>query len=142
MATRQQIVNEARSWKGVRWKHQGRSRMGVDCAGVVAKVAHDLAISMYDCVNYPRRSQGNEFLNHFREHLVEKSPVNHEPKPGDVAVFAEPKFPCHSGVITEKAGKLYVVHAHVNRRMVVEEPLDPHWRSKLVTLFEYPGTED
>ena len=28
------IVAEARRWIGVRWRHQGRSRSGVDCIGL------------------------------------------------------------------------------------------------------------
>jgi cell wall-associated NlpC family hydrolase len=32
------IVSAARSWLGVPWRHQGRTRQGVDCAGLVVLV--------------------------------------------------------------------------------------------------------
>lgn len=48
MATRAQIVEEARSYLGTKWLHQGRTRDGVDCAGLVACVGNALGLIAYD----------------------------------------------------------------------------------------------
>ena len=32
--TREMVVAEARTWIGVKWRHQGRTREGVDCIGL------------------------------------------------------------------------------------------------------------
>ena len=137
MPTRDEIVAEARKWKGTKWRHQGRNEYGVDCAGLIVRVAHDLGISTYDYTQYPRRSHGLEFLRHLEEHLVSKDV--RDPQIGDVGVFADPRFPCHCGIITMRYGVLYLVHSHLARRKVVEEQLDPHWTPVMTNLFEYPG---
>ena len=36
------IVAAARTWLGVPWRHQGRTRQGVDCAGLVVLVGRGL----------------------------------------------------------------------------------------------------
>lgn len=136
MISRNEIVTKARSHIGTKWRHQGRSPLGLDCAGLVVVVAHELNISDFDCISYGRRSHGRQFVGIMRDHLVEKPAVN--PKPGDIGIFAEPKYPCHTGIFSMRYGVLHIIHAHVSRRKVVEEPYEPHWASKITNLFEYP----
>ena len=63
------IVAEARTWLGVPWRHQGRSRAGVDCAGLVVLVARALELADHDSTAYGRRAQGQGFVEHFRGHM-------------------------------------------------------------------------
>jgi cell wall-associated NlpC family hydrolase len=42
------IIAAARSWLGVPWRHQGRTRQGVDCAGLVVLVGRGLGLDDYD----------------------------------------------------------------------------------------------
>jgi hypothetical protein len=53
-----QVVSAAREWIGVPFRHQGRTRDGVDCAGVVIKVAHALGLSSFDATGYRRLPAG------------------------------------------------------------------------------------
>lgn len=145
MVSRSDIVAEARSWLGVPWRHQGRGRRGVDCAGLVACVGLALGLTDYDTAAYARRPEGGAFLEHFRRAGRAKPLASM--LPGDVLVFRGDVYPCHCGVLAERAygrGRPVptVVHAHALRRRVVEEPLAGEWRGRLLLCFAYPGIED
>lgn len=131
---------EARSWLGVPWAHQGRTRLGIDCAGLVIMVARGLGISEYDTTNYQRRTNGHGFLEHFRANMDQR-PVA-DARPGDVLLFRDKQFPCHSAIVALRDGVPTIVHAHALRRMVVEEPLGQgDWLERRVVCFGYRGLD-
>lgn len=141
MVTRQDIVNEARSWLGVRWTHQGRTREGIDCAGLVILVGRDLGLTHYDTTAYRRRPDHAKFIDYFLAGGGTRVPLV-KARPGDVLLFTEQAYPCHSSIISEKNGVPHIIHAHLPRRGVVEEPLIEPWLSKRVAAFAFPGVED
>jgi cell wall-associated NlpC family hydrolase len=129
------IVAEARGWLGVPWRHQGRSRAGVDCAGLVTLVAKALGLADYDTTGYGRRAQGQVFVEHFRANM-EGVPIP-EARPGDVLVFADHAYPCHCGFRTERPGRPHLLHAHATRRRVIEEPYAGEWPAKVKFAFRF-----
>lgn len=140
MTTRAQIVAEARTWGGVPWRHMGRNRAGVDCCGLVAKVAHELGLSDYDFVGYTRHSFDHTFFHHFSERMRQK-PIP-EARPGDVVVFLDHTYPCHVGIVAERNGRPSLIHAYAGRRKVVEEEFTEVWQKKVAGVFEFYGLED
>lgn len=127
VVTRDMIVEQARTWLGVKWRHQGRTRYGVDCAGLVIKVAHSLGLSKFDMFGYDRRGFQLSFVNVFREHMDEKS-VNAR-ETGDVLLFRDNLYPCHAAIVTCNRGTEYVIHSSPKKRGTTEErlaPLMPH----------------
>lgn len=141
MATRAQIVEEARSYLGTKWLHQGRTRDGVDCAGLVVCVGNGLGLIQYDRNDYQRNPNGSAFLHFFTEGGGVQKPIT-EAKPGDILVLREGTYPCHTALVGEKRGGLTIIHAFVVRHQVVEEPLTGAWLAKRVACFQYPGVED
>lgn len=137
---RNDIVTEARKWLDVKWQHQGRSKSGVDCAGLCVVTARGLGLEVQDTTNYQRRTHGTEFLEYFRSNLVERPYV--EMQCGDVIVLTEPSYPCHCGIVTERHGELYFIHAYAKRRKVVEERISEDWRKRIVGVFSFPAVED
>lgn len=139
---RANVIKQARSYLGVPWRHQGRSRtLGMDCAGLVILVAHDLGLSAYDTIDYQRRTQGQSFLRHFKTNLIGK-PIS-EALPGDIMLFRDSQYPCHSTLLGERNGKMTIIHAHALRRKVVEETMEQgDWMNKRVACFSYPDLED
>jgi len=136
---RDEIIREARAWIGVRWRHQGRSRFGVDCVGLVIQAGRSIGVEFEDAP-YPRRPDGT-FLDGFRKRGREKAV--RDAQPGDALVFVFGGAPCHIGILTWKEGQWHLVHAHAHRRKVVEEPL---WAVRSLAgspshCFEYPGVE-
>ena len=132
------IVAEARSWLAVPWRHQGRDRSGIDCGGLVVRVAHALALSDYDVSNYPRRAKDFQFLEHFRAGLGMTSVRMIEVRPGDVVIFVDRASPCHCGFYTLQDGAPSFVHAHALRRQVIEELLVGEWREAAKFVFRWP----
>ena len=82
------LVAQARSYLGVPWRHQGRTRAGIDCAGLVVLVARDLGLTDYDSTAYGRRAQGQGFVEHFRSQMDGVAVT--EARGSDVLVFASP----------------------------------------------------
>lgn len=133
---RNKIVEEARSYMGVRWKHQGRTHNGIDCVGLVIKVGNTLKLIDYDTRDYQRHSFSRAFLMHFRQCMYEVPIV--KAQAGDVILFQDNQFPCHSAILAEKYGLKTIIHSHASRRRVVEEQLEQgDWLSRQVACFSY-----
>ncbi len=129
------IVAAARCWLGVPWRHQGRTRQGVDCAGLVVLVGRGLGLADYDTSAYGRRPEGQGFVQHFRAAMDGIPLLGAEP--GDVLVFADAAYPCHCGFLTGKHGVPHLLHAHALRRKVLEEPYAGEWLLKVKLAFRF-----
>lgn len=136
------MVAEARTWLGVRWKHQGRDRSGVDCLGMCAEVAKACRGFDVDRTNYPRRGQGASFMAELRRHLVaverdaiEPGDLIAMPYDGDLHVALVGDY-----LLEPEKHLLSMIHAHarVQDRKVVEHRLDSIWLSKVAAAFRYP----
>lgn len=130
------VVAEAKTWIGTPYKHLGRDRFGIDCAGLIIKVAHALGISDYDTSNYSRRPNPQEFLRELRGKMdrVPKGELAH----GMVGVFREPSHPCHVGIFErDEDGRLFIIHSYAPARKVVREPLTEDRMSRLLMVFRY-----
>jgi cell wall-associated NlpC family hydrolase len=135
--TPERILAEARGWLGVPWRHQGRTRAGVDCAGLVVMVGRALGLTDYDTTGYSRRAHGQAFVRHFQAAMDDvRLP---EAILGDVLVFADHAYPCHCGFLTTKWQVPHLLHAHVIRRKVVEEPYAGEWPEKVKFAFRFRG---
>ncbi|MBV0891525.1 C40 family peptidase [Paracoccus sp. Z118] len=130
-------VLAARGWLDVPFRHQGRSRAGIDCVGLLVCVAREMGLPEYDVTGYTRRAQGMGFLEHFHANFSE-IPLG-AAMPGDVLVFVETVYPCHTGIMSERHGVPHVIHAHAPRQKVIEEPFSGEWQGKLRFAFRFPG---
>ena len=138
LVTGQSIVTEARSWLNVRWRHQGRTRQGVDCAGLVVLVGRGLGLVDYDSTAYDRRPEGQGFVEHLRA-AMDGVPIV-DAGPGDVLVFADAAYPCHCGFLTKKHEVPHLLHAHALRRKVIEEPYAGEWPLEVKFAFRFRTT--
>ncbi len=141
MTTRAQIVEEVNSWIGVPYRHAGRNRYGIDCAGLIIKTGHSCGMGTYDTINYPKRPVPSDFLHEMKDHL-QRVPKR-EAQNGSVLVFREPRHPCHSGILEiDERGQRWVIHAYAPARMVVREALTTERWDNCVMAFDYMGLED
>lgn len=132
-----QIVTEARTWLGVRWEHQGRTRTGVDCAGLVIKTAHALGLTTFDTADYERQAKDETMLALFSEHLDAIDIIHAEP--GDVVVMRFDNQR-HAGILGEYIyGGLSLIHAYSMSRKVVEHRLDEVWQARIIGAFRFRG---
>lgn len=136
-ATPAQVVAAARGYLGVRWHHQGRSRAGLDCIGLVVRVAHDLGLSEFDVAGYGRNPDSDRLRAGLREHCVERFG---SPEVGMVALMRFDIAPQHLAfVVPYEHGGLGLVHALVTARRVVEHRLDVVNLARIGGLFDLPG---
>ncbi len=137
MITRQQIIEEARSWVGTPFHHQASVKgRGCDCGGMIKGVG-----AVFGC-NFKRvpvdyaRIPSNGMLEALLEDVLVPTPVPH---PGDVLLFKYLREPQHLGIFTEKDS---VIHSYQPSGRVIEHRLDKKWRSRIVRVFKYPGVID
>lgn len=139
--TPQQVVDEARNWLDVRWRHQGRTRNGLDCLGFGNVVAHALGVCEIDSSAYGRTPGNDDRLRQaLRAHCVERF------GPPEVGMLALMRFgsapPRHVGFIADYMhGGLSLLHAYAAARKVTEHRLDAVWQARIVGLFDLPGVE-
>ncbi|MGQ2994290.1 MAG: C40 family peptidase [Blastomonas fulva] len=135
--TPSEIVAQARAWLGVRYRHQGRSREGVDCAGLVIKVAHGCGLSTFDTADYARQATDETMLAICREHLLEVGLS--DALPGDVLVLAFGSNR-HLAIVGDYPGDgLSIIHAFLQVRRVVEQRLDEEMLRRARGCFRFPG---
>lgn len=132
------IVTAARRWIGVRWQHQGRSRDGIDCAGLVIVVAHELGLTEFDTTDYARQATDETMLAICREHMA---PVARDDlQPGDVLVLGF-ENQRHMAIVGDYPypGELSIIHAYaLAPHRVVETRLDSVWMKRMIGAFRFP----
>lgn len=129
---RREIVALARKALGTPYRHQGRQPgRGLDCAGLVLSIGHDLGLTSFDLTNYPRLPQGDRLVDLARQ--AEFSEVD-EALPGDVYCLRLVTHPQHLAIVSERG----IIHACQRRGRVIEHRLDAAWRRRIVSTFRYP----
>lgn len=146
MATRAEVVAEARTWIGTRFHHQARVKgTGVDCINLVMAVGTDLGFGDgAKWENYPEyhgygKSPNGPLLIEGCERFMERIAIQ-QALPGDVLVMRFVEEPQHFAIITE-AAPMYIVHAYAQVRRVTEHRFDDVWRSRVVGAFRFKGIE-
>ena len=135
-ATRQQIIDQARTYQGVPYLHQGRNKGGVDCIGLIVAVLMDLDIHdfSYAC-NYSIYPDGQTLIDRVAEHCTATA----NPQPGDLLIFRIRKAPQHCAILSSRNGEETLIHAYQGVEYVSEHGFDAKWRSRLVQAFALPG---
>lgn len=134
---RSAVIEHARSYIGTRWKHQGRTREGVDCVGLIVNSMIANGKPVDDFTGYTRRPSSDKFLTYFLDRggvYTKKQNVAE----GDILIFSEKSYPCHVGFYSIKNGNPHLLHAHLPKRKVVEEPFAEIWHKKLVAVITLP----
>lgn len=137
MTTRLDVIAEARTWLGVRWHHQGRSRAGIDCVGLAIKVGHALGLSDFDIADYSRQPDPAMMRSLLAQHMR----LIGDPEPGDLLLMRFEREPQHVAILTEFQGAPGIIHAYAQARKVVEHRLDSVWKSRIVGAYRYKGLE-
>lgn len=134
MATRRQIIAEARTWLGTPFHHQGRLKgVGVDCAGVVIGVAKVLNIVDVDITGYSRLPSGDLLKKHLRENMIEIDIA--DAKAGDVLLFSFDRDPQHVAFLTDVG----ILHAYMQVKKCIEHSFDDVWKSRVRGAFKFKG---
>ncbi len=136
---RQEVVDHARTYLGIPWRHRGRTLTGIDCVGLLVLVGRHFGCKVRDVEGYARVPNGT-MLGHLDYNFTRAVDLN--PKVGQIGTFRDGGHRMHVGIISEKYRRLHLVHATLDRGQVYEEPLDQRLMGNLGELFDFPGVED
>lgn len=137
--TRDEIEDEARTYLTVPWRHRGRTRTGVDCIGLICCVGQHFSVPYQDIDGYSRSPDGR-FVDHVRKFMLYRQPQ--KVIKGAAVILRDDHQPCHIGIITEKYGHNYLIHASLAKRKVVEEEWEGYWKLRLRCVLDFPGVEE
>lgn len=132
MITTTEIVDEARTWIGTPFRHQGRlKRVGVDCVGLIVGVGVAVGFRIIDFRNYDENFPDTRRL-HFEMHT--QFTREDRMSPGCIVLLAlqHESDPSHLAILT---GDDSIIHCW-NRRGVVEHELGA-WRRRIRGIFTY-----
>jgi len=145
-ATRAQIVEEARTWMGVPYIHQGYSKtQGCDCIGFVRAVGEEAGAldpsntkrvaARYS--GYSRQTDPKRMRDALEEFLV--SIPKDMATTGDILWIKIAKNPRHLGIITEPG---IVIHSDLLIGRVIEHGIASSRVSTVIAAFKYPDIEE
>lgn len=120
------FIAAARSYVGVPFRHQGRTRHGVDCIGLVVCAARDIGLTLADRTDYPRDPNGLLPLEMARQFAPVESP-----QAGDILLMRFRGEPQHVAIL---AGTT-LIHGYASIGRVVEHGMDAKWRRRIVAAY-------
>lgn len=142
------IVTAARGYLGVPFEHQGRTRKGLDCVGLLVCVAKDLGLAHDDSASYSRNPSPRKMLDALMVSCDRVSGVKGlslegdlsawaDSQPGDIVVFwfSAPTRPQHVAFRTQRG----MLHTWGSVGMVVEHGLTEWWRERVHSVWRYKG---
>lgn len=139
------IINEARSWLGTSFHHQGRLKKtdnhngGCDCIGFIIGVADNVGLKLkdkpfshYDNLSYsryPKKNNLEKICNQFMQKISIAESVS-----GDILLFKFDKHPQHLAFKSEDKN---IIHCYIKSRGVVEHVLDEIWQTRIVSCYRF-----
>lgn len=145
MVSQYEVIAQARDWIGVPFAHQGRSRSGVDCLGLLVMVAQGLALNFQcrpvrDCddVTYGHRPDTVQLRAGLCAYLEPLSITAMQP--ADIVLMRVEHVPQHLAIVSDypEPGQRGMIHAYAPARKVVEHRLCERWSSAIEAVFRLP----
>ncbi len=142
------IVDQARTWLGTKYHHQGRLKKsaqckgGVDCVGLLIGVADELSICDSDgCLLSKHDRTGYSSNPIIPTDLVEShlTQITHKNmQAGDVLLFKFWKEPQHVGILTNyPTGGFGFIHCNASSNAVIEQPLSDTWLRMITHVYRF-----
>jgi cell wall-associated NlpC family hydrolase len=139
VATAAAAVNEARSWVGVPFHHQGRDRSGVDCVGlpIVVLAALGCLPADFDApADYPPFPHQNNLEPYLLRYCT---PLPEKPIPGALIALARHRTLAHVAIYTE-TDTLIHAYGREPHLAVIEHGYRGIWRTRFTSsVWALPG---
>lgn len=139
--TGEQIAQAALAYQGVPYVAGGQTRSGLNCAGLIVCVAHDLGLTDVPFPGKANFTKVEPLDELFGEHM-DKLEDWKESKTGDVLSVAFESDPHHCGIVTKvNEFGIYLVHATRNYG-VIEHRLYGKLLRSIVSAYRIRGLKD
>ena len=133
-----EIVDTANSLVGVRYRNQGRSRVGLDCAGLVIYVAKLCGISNFDTTSYSTRPDAHEFTMAMVRAKCTQIPYT-KLRHGDMLRLNSEGWPVHIGIYeVDENQREWYIHAYLPHKKVSRDPVTLEVRAKISSTWRFP----
>lgn len=133
MITGEDIAAKAREYIGTPFHHQGRARgIGIDCAGLVLGVMHDLSLGDLQVDGYGRAPSPRVYLDLLRDNFDDGGT---EILAGCVLSFAFIRHQQHLGIAVNLLSMIHAVDQHLCHEITLGEV----WRRRLRGVYRYRG---
>lgn len=138
--TADQLIASARSLQGVPFRHQGRTRFGVDCIGFVLLACEEAGLDLHKVIKHIPTRYGRSPDVPSVEILSKHCARVYKPVPGCVLVFRfhTENIPRHFGIFTGDA----VIHADgTSRKQVIAHGYRAQWLKYTHSMWLIPGVD-
>jgi cell wall-associated NlpC family hydrolase len=127
----------ARAYVGVPFVHQGRTRRGLDCIGLLCLALHDAGLGHYvdhpeNRVDYGRTPYMGLLEARMRQIFGE--PVA-DMRPGDVVALRYAGPTRHVGIVGDHPHGLSLIHTDSHLGRVTEHRIDAKWLARIALVF-------
>lgn len=150
MASREQIVAEARAWLGTPWQHQQHLKgVGCDCGGLIRGVMAAVGLGPTDFSCWPGAREFFGYSTQPDGSLLERACDKYltripraDMKAGDALLLITDRHPQHMGILGDYAhGGLSIIHAATAARppRVIETRLMFSGNLRFVAAFSLVG---
>lgn len=124
-----QIIDCARSYLNTPFRHRGRNRAGIDCAGLVICTLTDLGLMPNEYLEqlYSRVPKLGLVPSTLDRFFSKVSAI----EAGDLIVFSFLNNPCHVGFFTGDT----IIHAYEERGKVIEDDYLLKWERRFNSAY-------
>ena len=132
-----ELIAEARTYLGVPWQHQGRSKKGVDCVGFILLSFKYVNVYVKEIRGYSRQPDGKKL-----KEIMDSQPnllnvTGADIKKGDILLLKIIKDPQHVALVTDgNTTKLGMIHSYNGgSKKVIEHSLSDIWKKKIIAVY-------
>lgn len=130
------FIAAARSFMGVKFRHQGRNpKIGLDCAGLPLAAMQLIGRPVTDIRGYGREPYRDGLEGALIANLGERV-AKESMRAGDVVIMRFAGDPRHVGILTDYPdGGLALIHTHDTLKHVTEHRLDEKRAASIVAVW-------
>jgi cell wall-associated NlpC family hydrolase len=134
------LVQAARKYLGTRWRHRGRNKHAVDCAGLVMLSYADCGVELPDYTLYGREPHRDGLVQYVIKALGQPL-ADHDRTlaEGDVLLMRFDTEPHHVAIVAlaDYGGTkaFNIIHADGNVGSVIEQRLAPDMAARITHVF-------
>jgi cell wall-associated NlpC family hydrolase len=130
------FIAAARTYLGVRFLHQGRSRFGVDCVGLAICAGADAGHPYIDQAVYPPSPSESQLVAALTKNLGTPLPKETPLRVGDIVRLRVGRAARHVAIVgNHPLGGLSFIHAEAMASKVIEHAIDQKWQRRIVEVY-------